>query len=38
MKIKENLTIPKLIEEAQYFCIEQSKIQHIEVNGVKKSR
>jgi hypothetical protein len=34
MKIKEKLTIPKLIEEAQYFCVAQSKYQHKELFGV----
>src|SRR5690606_22870334 len=31
---KEKLTIEKLIEEAQYFCVEQSKFQHKELYGV----
>ncbi|MCK9481717.1 MAG: restriction endonuclease [Bacteroidia bacterium] len=31
---KEKLTIEKLIEEAQIFCVEQSKIQHSELYGV----
>lgn len=31
---KEKLTIEKLIQEAQYFCVEQSKIQHKELYGV----
>lgn len=34
MKGKEKLTIPKLIEEAQFFCVEQSKFQHKELFGV----
>ena len=34
MKIKEKLTLPKLIEEAQYFCVVQSKFQHKELFGV----
>lgn len=34
MGIKEKLTIEKLIEEAQLFCVEQSKIQHSELYGV----
>lgn len=34
MKIKEKLTLPKLIEEAQYFCVIQSKFQHKELFGV----
>ena len=34
MENKENLTIPKLIKEAQIFCIAQSKIQHKELFGV----
>lgn len=34
MKIKEKLTIQKLIEEAQYFCVAQSKFQHKELFGV----
>ncbi|MEI6752563.1 MAG: restriction endonuclease [Paludibacter sp.] len=34
MKSKEQLTIPKLIEEAQSFCISQSKFQHKELYGV----
>ena len=34
MKIKETLTIPKLIEEAQLFCVAQSKFQHKELYGV----
>ena len=34
MNIKETLTIPKLIEEAQHFCIAQSKFQHKELYGV----
>lgn len=34
MKQKEKLTIEKLIEEAQIFCAEQSKIQHSELYGV----
>ena len=34
MGIKEKLTIEKLIEEAQFFCVEQSKIQHSELYGV----
>ena len=32
--MKPKLTILKLIEEAQYFCIEQSKFQHKELFGV----
>lgn len=31
---KEKLTIEKLIEEAQLFCVEQSKFQHKELYGV----
>jgi hypothetical protein len=31
---KEKLTIEKLIQEAQYFCVGQSKIQHKELFGV----
>lgn len=31
---KETLTIEKLIEEAQLFCVEQSKFQHKELYGV----
>lgn len=31
---KEKLTIEKLIQEAQCFCVEQSKIQHKELYGV----
>ncbi|MFT4060724.1 MAG: hypothetical protein QM642_00035 [Edaphocola sp.] len=34
MKTKEKLTIEKLIEEAQLFCVEQSKFQHKELYGV----
>lgn len=34
MKKKEKLTIEKLIQEAQCFCIEQSKMQHKELYGV----
>ena len=34
MEIKEKLTIAKLIEEAQLFCVEQSKFQHRELFGV----
>jgi hypothetical protein len=34
MEIKEKLTIAKLIEEAQYFCILESKFQHKELFGV----
>ena len=34
MEIKEKLSIPKLIQEAQLFCIEQSKFQHKELFGV----
>lgn len=34
MKNNEKLTIPKLIEEAQLFCIEESKFQHKELFGV----
>lgn len=34
METKEKLTIEKLIQEAQCFCIEQSKIQHKELYGV----
>ncbi len=34
MEIKEALTIPKLIEEAQLFCVAQSKFQHKELYGV----
>lgn len=31
---REKLTIEKLIQEAQYFCIEQSKVQHKELYGI----
>jgi hypothetical protein len=34
MNTKSKLTIPKLIEEAQHFCVEQSKFQHKELFGV----
>lgn len=34
MNTKSKLTIPKLIEEAQHFCFEQSKFQHKELFGV----
>ena len=34
MGLKEKLTIEKLIEEAQLFCVEQSKFQHKELYGV----
>ena len=34
MEKKEKLTIEKLIEEAQLFCVEQSKFQHKELFGV----
>ena len=34
MEQKKKLTIEKLIEEAQLFCLEQSKFQHKEVYGV----
>ena len=34
MEQKEKLTIGKLIEEAQLFCIEQSEFQHKELFGV----
>lgn len=34
MKSKQKLTIPKLIEEAQFFCVKQSKLQHKELFGV----
>ena len=34
MEHKEKLTIEKLIEEAQLFCVEQSKFQHKELFGV----
>lgn len=34
MDEKEILTIPKLIEEAQIFCVAQSKFQHKELFGV----
>jgi len=34
MVIKEKLTIERLIEEAQIFCVEQSKFQHKELYGV----
>lgn len=34
MEIKEKLTIQKLIEEAQFFCVEQSQFQHKELFGV----
>jgi len=33
MKIKDNLTIPKLIEEAQSFCIAESSFKHKELYG-----
>ena len=32
--MKQKLTIEKLIEEAQLFCVEQSKFQHKELYGV----
>jgi hypothetical protein len=34
MEQKEKLTIKRLIEEAQIFCVEQSKFQHKELYGV----
>ena len=34
METKEKLTIPKLIEEAQSFCVAQSKYLHRELYGV----
>jgi hypothetical protein len=34
MDKKVKLTIPKLIEEAQIFCVDQSKFQHKELFGV----
>lgn len=34
MEQKEQLTIEKLIEEAQLFCVEQSEFQHKELFGV----
>jgi len=34
MEQKEKLTLEKLIEEAQLFCVEQSKFQHKELFGV----
>ena len=34
MEIKEKLTITKLLEEAQIFCVAQSKFQHKELFGV----
>lgn len=34
MEQKEKLTIERLIEEAQIFCVEQSKFQHKELYGV----
>lgn len=34
MEQKKKLTIEKLIEEAQLFCLEQSKFQHKELYGV----
>ena len=34
MEQKKKLTIEKLIEEAQLFCVEQSKFQHKELYGV----
>lgn len=34
MEMKEKLTIPKLLEEAQIFCVAQSKFQHKELFGV----
>lgn len=34
MEIKEKLTLPKLIKEAQLFCVGQSKFQHKELFGV----
>lgn len=34
MEKKEKLTIEKLIEEAQIFCVEQSEFQHKELFGV----
>ena len=34
MEQKEKLTIEKLIEEAQLFCVEQSEFQHKELFGV----
>lgn len=34
MRIKEKLTKTKLIQEAKYFCVEQSKIHHKQLYGV----
>lgn len=34
MEIKQELTIPKLIEEARLFCVKQSEFQHKELFGV----
>lgn len=34
MKIKENLTIEKLIKEAQVFCVSESTFKHKELYGV----
>ena len=34
MKIKENLTIEKLIKEAQVFCVSESAFKHKELYGV----
>lgn len=34
MEEKEKLTVEKLIQEAQCFCVEQSKMQHKELYGV----
>lgn len=34
MEKKKKLTIKRLVEEAQIFCVEQSKIQHPELYGV----
>ncbi len=34
MKIKDNLTIEKLIEEAQIFCVSESTFKHKELYGV----
>jgi hypothetical protein len=34
MRQKEKLTIEKLIEEAQLFCVEQSNFQHKELYGI----
>lgn len=34
MGVKEKLTIEKLIDQAQIFCVEQSKISHDELYGI----